>query len=81
MANEMANDKPALGGVMGFVIDLARGRSAARAERSMKVLETLQLGGRRQLMLVRCGQQQFLVGAGVDGVQTIVAVAANEVPR
>ncbi len=81
MANVMANDKPVVGGVMGFVIDLVRGRDVARAERSMKVLETLQLGGRRQLLLVRCGRQQFLVGAGADGIQTIVAVATDEVQQ
>ena len=81
MANVMVSGKPTVGGVVGFVIDLVRGRGVARTERSLKILETLQLGGRRQLMLVRCGQQQFLVGSGADGVQTIVAVVADEVQR
>ena len=80
MANVMTSERP-WGGVVGIVIDLMRGRRRARAERSLKVLETLQLGGRRQLLLVRCGQHQFLVGTGADGVQTIVAVAADEVQQ
>jgi len=42
----------------------------------------LALGGRRQLMLVRCGGQSFLVGGGVDGVQSIMAVPSlDEVSR
>jgi flagellar biogenesis protein FliO len=78
--------RPVVGGLVGFVVEMVRrgraGLGVARAERSMKVVETLQLGGKRQLMLVSCGAQQYLVGAGVDGVQTIVPVhasAANEV--
>ena len=81
MTNAMTNERPVVGGVVGYVIGLLRRHSTERTERSLKVLETLQLGGRRQLMLVRCGQQQFLVGASADGVQTIVAVAADQVQR
>ena len=70
--------RPVMGGFVGFVLEMVRrgrvGLGVARAERSMKVLETLQLGGKRQLMLVNCGSQQYLVGAGADGVQTIVPV-------
>ena len=36
-----------------------------RGEHRMELLETLQLGGRRQLMLVVCDGQRFLVGAAV----------------
>ena len=46
----------------------------ARDERRMKLEETLALGGKRQLMLVTCDGQRFLVGTGGDGVGTIVAV-------
>jgi flagellar biogenesis protein FliO len=45
-----------------------------RDERRMKLTETLSLGGKRQLMLVICDGQSFLVGAGGDGVETIVAI-------
>jgi len=79
MENVTTKDGLIVGGLVGIVIDLLRGRRVARAERSLKVLETLQLGGRRQLLLVRCGQLQFLVGTGADEVQTIVPITADEV--
>ena len=73
--------RPAVGGFAGFVVEMLRrgrvGLGVVRTERSMKLVETLQLGGKRQLMLVSCGAQQYLVGAGADGVQTIVPVNAG----
>jgi flagellar biogenesis protein FliO len=39
----------------------------------MRLAETLSLGGKRQLMLVICDGQRFLVGTGGEGVGTIVA--------
>jgi flagellar biogenesis protein FliO len=50
-----------------------------RDERRMKLAETLSLGGKRQLMLVICDGQRFLVGTGGDGVGTIVAVPPGTV--
>jgi hypothetical protein len=38
----------------------------------MELVEVLALGGKRQLLLVVCDGQRYLVGAGGDGVQTIV---------
>jgi flagellar biogenesis protein FliO len=37
----------------------------------MELLETLQLGGKRQLMLVTCDGRSYLVGAGGDSVHSI----------
>ena len=66
------------GGWAGWVIrTLQRGRDglvARRTAKTMQVLETLPLGGRRQLALVRCGEDEFLVGMSGDGVSTIVPV-------
>lgn len=45
-----------------------------RAEQRMELLETLQLGGKRQLMLVLCEGQRYLVGAGGDSVHSIAAI-------
>jgi hypothetical protein len=45
----------------------------------MCLVETLVLGGRRQLMLVSCGREHFLVGGGVDSVETIVRVKVDGV--
>jgi flagellar biogenesis protein FliO len=42
----------------------------------MELIETLQLGGKRQLMLVVCDGRRILVGAGGDGVQAVVEMQA-----
>jgi len=47
------------------------GMMRPRGESRMKLIETLPLGGRRQLMLVVCDGQRVLVGAGGDGVHSI----------
>ena len=51
-----------------LVVRLGRDRSAPR----MELVEALALGGKRQLLLVVCDGQRYLVGTGGDGVQTIV---------
>jgi flagellar biogenesis protein FliO len=56
---------------MGALIRLAGARNAA-ARRRMQVVETLALGGRKQLLLVNCDGERFLVGTGADQVQSIV---------
>ncbi len=53
-------------------------RSSGIVPRQMEVVETVSLGGRRSLILVRCGGQQFLVGCGPEQVNTIAAVAETE---
>ncbi len=70
---------PDLGGVGGWLLGFLRGvRSERRsATRQMHLLETLPLGGKRQLMLVSCGGEHFLVGGGMDSVATIVRVQAE----
>jgi len=40
-------------------------------------VETLALGGKRQLMLVTCAGESFLVGGGLDSVETIVRLKAE----
>ena len=66
-------------GLAGWVCGLLRGwRGERTAQRKqMRVVETLALGGRRQLMLVCCGDEHFLVGGGMDSVETIVRVKAD----
>ena len=68
-------------GLAGWVLGLLRGwRGERTAQRKqMRVVETLALGGRRQLMLVSCGDEHFLVGGGMDSVETIVRVKADGV--
>ena len=49
----------------------------ARGERRMELLDTLQLGGKRQLLMVLCDGQRYLVGAGGDSVHSIAAMAGS----
>jgi len=48
-----------------------RGLRQGQSERRMKLLETLHLGGKRQLMLVVCDGHRYLLGLGGDSVQSI----------
>lgn len=66
-------------GLAGVLWQMWTSRRAARvgATRQMELLETLPLGPKRQLMLVRCGDERFLVGGSLDQVQTIVKLGLN----
>ncbi len=46
-------------------------------QKQLQLVETLPLSGRRQLMLVECGGEQFLVGGGPESVEAIVRVAVH----
>lgn len=67
---------PDLAGLAGWVLNLFRRVRSERlpAIKQMHLLETLPLGGKRQLMLVSCGCERFLVGGGLDSIETIVRV-------
>jgi flagellar biogenesis protein FliO len=58
-----------------FQMWMARRSATAGRVKQMQLLETLPLGGKRQLMLVQCGTEQFLVGGGLESIETIVKVA------
>jgi len=70
---------PEIQGLAGWVLALLRGwrRKSEMTEKRLRVLETLPLGGKRQLMLIACGGESFLVGGGLDSVETIVRVNAE----
>ena len=59
--------------LLGCVHTLRAGQGR-EAKRQMRVVETLALGGRKQLVLVSCAGERFLVGTGPEQVQTIVRV-------
>ena len=44
----------------------------AHGKRKMELIERLELGGKRQLLLVVCDGRTVLVGAGGDGVQSML---------
>jgi flagellar biogenesis protein FliO len=71
---------PEVQGVAGWLLGLLRGWRAQREtqRKQLRLVETLSLGGKRQLMLVTCGGESFLVGGGMDSVETIVRLK-NEV--
>jgi flagellar biogenesis protein FliO len=45
--------------------------------KQLRLVETLALGGKRQLMLVTCAGESFLVGGGLESVETIVRLKAE----
>ncbi len=52
-----------------------RGRQPTKDRlRALRIVDSVALGGQRQLTLVAVGEQMFLVGSGANHVQTIVPV-------
>jgi hypothetical protein len=70
---------PEVKGLAGWVLGLLRGCLGQREAhvKQMQLIETLALGGKRQLMLVNCGGELFLVGGGLESVETIVRMRAE----
>ncbi len=66
-------------GLAGWLLGLLRGWRGQREmqRKQLRLVETLSLGGKRQLMLVTCGGESFLIGAGMDSVETIVRLKAE----
>jgi len=61
-------------GFAGWAIAALRRTRGKVEERDLRLVETLSLGGRKQVSLVVCAGQKFLVGCGPDNVTSIVAV-------
>ena len=61
-------------GLAGWALGLLQRGSRERGTRQkqLRLLETLSLGGKKQLMLVECAGETFLIGGGVESVQTMV---------
>jgi flagellar biogenesis protein FliO len=68
-----------LQGLAGWLLGLLRGWRGQREmqRKQLRLVETLSLGGKRQLMLVTCAGESFLVGGGMDSVETIVRLKAE----
>ncbi len=72
---------PAIPELAGWVLRLLRGWRGREMQREqLRLLETLSLGGKRQLMLVTCAGERFLVGAGPESVETIVPLKSGILP-
>lgn len=78
MRTSAAKTSPKVG-VVERLLGLLRRVSGERqsATKHLHLLETLSLGGKRQLLLVSCGGEHFLVGGGLESVETIVCVHSN----
>ncbi len=63
------------------IVRMRRAQAQGSKRRQMKLVESLQLGNRRQLLLVVCDNQRYLVGAGADNVGSILAVEAGAASR
>jgi hypothetical protein len=75
----LAIPPPKIQGLAGGVLGLLRGLRNQREnqQRQLRLVETLPLGGKRQLMLVTCAGESFLVGGGLESVEAIVRLQAE----
>jgi flagellar biogenesis protein FliO len=66
-------------GLAGWLIEsFRRWRGLCEVQgKQMRLVETLSLGGKRELMLVSCAGERFLVGVGPEGVETMVRLKAE----
>lgn len=69
-------------GLAGWVLCLLRNLRGGRKvqQKQLQLVETLSLGGKRQLMLVLCAGESFLVGGGMESVETIVRLKSERHP-
>jgi hypothetical protein len=77
-----AADRAGLAGPLGaWVQRIFRDRfprmGKAGLDRRLKLVETLQLGGKCQLMLILCDGRPVLIGAGGDSIQSMVEIQQN----
>jgi len=69
-------------GLAGWVLSLFQSWRGQREmqQKQLRLVETLPLGGKKQLMLVTCAGESFLVGGGMESVETIVRLKAKVLP-
>ncbi len=65
---------------MAIVNLLGGAGSPGSNKRHMRLIETLPLGAKRQLLLVSCDGQTFLIGAGPESVHSILPVRTESAP-
>jgi hypothetical protein len=63
------------GGVVSWLQEMVgQMRNGSARRRRMRLIESLPIGGKRNLLLVDCGGRHFLIGTGSSGVQSIAPV-------
>ncbi len=66
--------------LVSAIVSLCGGTWASRAghaPRRLQVLETLPVGPMKQLLLISCDGERYLVATGPDSVQTIMRVESH----
>ncbi|WP_263385392.1 flagellar biosynthetic protein FliO [Granulicella arctica] len=70
---------PSAGGLGAWMVGALQGRVRIKWRggvpdrmQQMQLLETLPLGGKRQMMLIACEGERYLVGCGPEAVTSIV---------
>jgi flagellar biogenesis protein FliO len=53
-------------------------RDGGPRQRGLRVIESLQLGAKKQLLLVSCKGERFLVGTGAEEVQSIIRLRRED---
>ncbi len=72
------NQTGLVGWMLGFMQSLRA--ESQPVVKQMHLLETLPLGGKRQLVLVSCGGERFLVGGSLESIETIVRIQGEVSP-
>ena len=77
--NSEGASTPEIAGLAGWLLALVRWSRGQREcqQKQLRLVETLPLGGKRQLMLVTCAGESFLVGGSFESVETIVRLTAE----
>jgi hypothetical protein len=57
-----------------WMLDLRDADQSRAAKRQLALEETLVLGPKQRVHLLRCGTEQFLAGTGADGVLSLLRV-------
>ena len=63
-----------------YLGDLLRGVAIKRRERALQLCETLALGDKRFLAVVRVQQQQFLVGCAGNSIDLLARLSSSSDP-
>lgn len=58
-----------------------RANPFVKGEQRLQIVETLSVGPRQKIAIIRCDDQEFVVGLSPQGIQSIGSVASNTEPH
>lgn len=59
-------------GIIEAIVNMAGGTAQGKAARRLRLIETLPIGPRKELLLVLCDGEKYLIATGADSVQSIL---------